>query len=137
MGEKSKRSGEIGETIASELLKLIGWNNSLHNISIDCTSPQHLNGAGNPKTTHGEDQIFIYHNPFHDDQTEIVHISVKHSSGKFPGEATLKRKFKEHLEELQETIECAKFSPPIKSILTSHGSKEVKSVSAIKPPHLP
>lgn len=77
MGEKSKKSGEIGEKIASELLLLIGWKNSLHNINIDCNSPKHENESGKQRSTHGEDQVFIYHNPFHDDRTDIVHVSVK------------------------------------------------------------
>ena len=48
MGEKSKSSGEIGEKIANSLLELIGWKDSIQNISIDCTDSSHLNDAKNP-----------------------------------------------------------------------------------------
>lgn len=131
MGEKSKRSGEIGENISSELLRLIGWKNSLHNISIDCSSPKHRNGAGNQRSTHGEDQVFIYHNPFHDDRTEIVHVSVKNTLGGPPSEATLKAKFKSHFKECQEIIECAKHSPEVKSISDAHGTRGKKGHSGL------
>ncbi|WP_417548089.1 hypothetical protein [Marinobacter segnicrescens] len=131
MGEKSKKSGEIGEKIASQLLELIGWKNSLHNVSVDCNTPKHTNDSGKQRSTHGDDQIFIYHNPFHDDRTEIVHVSVKNTLGGPPGDAALKTKFKSHFKECQEIIECAKHSPEIKSISSAHGARSKKSHSGL------
>ncbi|SEL50548.1 hypothetical protein SAMN05216214_11346 [Atopomonas hussainii] len=131
MGEKSKKSGEIGEKISSELLRLIGWKNALHNMSITCNSPKHRNESGNQRETHGEDQLFIYHNPFHDDRTEIVHVSVKNSLGAPPGEATLRTKFKSHFKECQEIIECAKHSPEVNSISRAHTTRGKKSHSGL------
>ncbi len=61
MGETSKKSGEIGEKLASKLLEMIGWKPSIHNVSIDCNNPSHLQKNGNQRKTHGEDQIFLYH----------------------------------------------------------------------------
>ncbi|WP_265421971.1 GapS4a family protein [Aeromonas salmonicida] len=131
MGEKSKKSGEIGEKISTELLRLIGWDTSLHNTSINCNSPNHINDSGNQRSTHGEDQIFIYHNPFHDDRTEIVHVSVKNTLGGPPSDTTLKTKFKSHFKECQEIIECAKHSPEIKLISSAHGTRSKKSHSGL------
>lgn len=131
MGEKSKKSGEVGEKIADQLLQLIGWKNSLHNVNIDCNTPKHINDFGNQRSTHGEDQIFIYHNPFHDDRTEIVHVSVKNTLGSPPGDATLKSKFKSHFKECQEIIECSKHSPEIKAISNAHGTRGKKSHSGL------
>ncbi len=124
MGEKSKKSGEIGEAITSALLEKIGWKRSIHNISIECNTPAHLNAEGNPRQSHGEDQVFLYHNPFHDDRTDFVHISVKNTLDKYPAENTLKKKFKADLKELREIIECAKYNPEIENITSSFGAKK-------------
>lgn len=113
-GEKSKTSGEIGEKIAAGLLKRIGWDRSLKNIPINCNTPSHVNDKGNQRTTHGEDIVFLYNNPFHDGRTDIVHVSVKNKIGSYsPTDTPLKREFKEHLKELHEVIECARYSPEI------------------------
>ncbi|WPP57170.1 hypothetical protein SOI69_07915 [Acinetobacter pittii] len=122
-GETSKRSGEFGEKIAKELLKIIGWSPSIKNISIKCNNKKHLSDEGRPRSSHGEDIIFLYNSPFHDDLTHIVHISVKNEKGKVPAEGTLKKKFKAHLKELQETIECCKNSPELRSIIKAFPAK--------------
>ncbi len=131
MGEKSKKSGEIGEEISKKLLELIGWRNSLQNVTIVCNNKKHVNEAGNPRQTHGEDLIFIYHNPFHDDRTDIVHVSVKNSLVAPPGAATLKKKFKDHFTELQETIACAKYSNEVKDICDAHGTRSKNNHSGL------
>lgn len=118
MGEVSKKSGEIGEKIASALLANLGWKPSIHNVSIDCNNRNHLNESGNQKKTHGEDEIFIYSSPFHDNRTDIVHISKKNHIEKYPSEGALKSLFKDHIKDLLETIECAKYSPELKKLTT-------------------
>jgi hypothetical protein len=130
MGEKSKRSGEIGEALASALLEMIGWSPSICNLPIPCNTQTHVNENGNPRTTHGEDQIFLYHNPFHDERSEIVHVSVK-NVGKYPAEGTLKTKFKAHIKELHETIECAKHSRELQQISTTFGARRHKHHSGL------
>ena len=57
MGESSKTSGENGEKITEELLKLIGWSNLMKGVSIPCNRTAH------GKKTHGNDFVFIYDNP--------------------------------------------------------------------------
>lgn len=123
MGEIAKKSGEIGEAIAAKLLELMGWEPSIQNISIKCHNKSHLNDQGKQRSTHGEDRIFIYNSPFHDNHTEVVHISVKNVMGKPPAEVTLKTKFKEHVKELQQIIECAKNSPELNTIINAHKPK--------------
>lgn len=116
-GEGAKNSGEIGEKIASRLLDMIGWKLSMHNVSIPCNTPSHLNESGNPKKSHGEDQIFAYNTPFHDDTTEFVHVSVKNTNNAYPkGEKGLKTKTKLFMSELHEIIECAQFSEQLADI---------------------
>lgn len=131
-GEKSKTSGENGEKIASGILERIGWGNGLRNVSIKCNTPSHKNSSGNQKTSHGEDQIFIYNNPFHDTRTDVVHVSVKNKLGAYPSsEATLKREFKEHLAELHQTIECARYSEEVSQIIAAFKGRKNISHSGL------
>lgn len=124
-GEKSKSSGENGEKIAGGILGGIGWKNALRNIPIECNTPSHKNDAGNQRTSHGEDQIFIYNNPFHDTRTDIVHVSVKNKLGAYPSsEATLKREFKGHLAEIHEIIECAKYSEEVSQVVSAFKARK-------------
>ncbi|MBL6987948.1 MAG: hypothetical protein ISR72_13110 [Methylobacter sp.] len=124
MGGKSNESGKIGEQLASSLLEMIGWKPSIYNLSIKCNTPTHLTKNGTHRTTHEEDQFFIYHNPFHDDHTEIVHVSVKNNINKYPQNETLKKTFKAHLKELHEIIECAKHDPKLIEITNAFGAKQ-------------
>lgn len=125
-GEKSKKSGEIGETLATNFLNKIGWKHLIHNISISCNTPSHINMHGNKRQSHGEDQIYIYNNPFHDDRTDFVHISNKNISGCYPKEGTLRTQFKNHIKELHQTIECAKHDNALRDIAVSYRAKKYR-----------
>ncbi|MDT3671787.1 MAG: hypothetical protein ROZ37_15835 [Aromatoleum sp.] len=131
-GEKSKSSGEIGESIAAGLLDRIGWKKSLKNVPIKCNTPTHRNEKGNQRTSHGEDQIFLYNNPFHDVRTDVVHVSVKNKIGSYPAsESALKREFKEHLAELHEVIECARYSEEVSQATKSFKARKKVSHSGL------
>lgn len=123
-GEKSKKSGEIGEKLASALLERIGWKNLIHNIAISCNTPTHVNDEGNPRRSHGEDQIYLYNNPFHDDRTDFVHVSNKNIIGSYPKEVTLRAQFKAHIKELGQTIECAKHNETLREIAKNFRAKK-------------
>lgn len=122
-GEDSKKSGEIGEALAKALLERIGWKHLIHNISIDCNTPTHLNAKGNSRQSHGEDQVYIYNNPFHDDRTDFIHVSNKNTLGNYPKEGTLRSKFKSYIDELNQTIECAKYNSKLRDIGTNFKAK--------------
>lgn len=123
-GEKSKTSGEIGEALATALLERIGWKHLIHNVSIDCNTPTHVNDQGKPRQSHGEDQIYLYNNPFHDDRTDFVHVSNKNILGSYPKEGTLRSSFKSHIKELSQTIECAKYNQKLREIGTGFKAKK-------------
>ncbi|WP_176322827.1 GapS4a family protein [Burkholderia vietnamiensis] len=124
-GEKSKTSGEIGEKIAKGLLDRIGWGSGLKNIPIKCNTPTHVNDNGNQRTSHGEDRIFLYNNPFHDERTDVVHVSVKNKIGSYSlTDSTLRREFKEHIAELHEVIECARYSEEISQVTSDFKSRK-------------
>lgn len=131
MGESSRKSGEIGEKLTSALLERIGWKPLMQNISIDCNTSAHINNEGNPRQTHGEDQIFLYHNPFHDDRTDFVHVSDKNNLEKYPREGTLKSLFKAYLKELHQTMDCAKYNPKLREVGSSYGAKKIRFHSGL------
>jgi hypothetical protein len=123
-GEKSKKSGEIGELLSSLLLERIGWKKGIQNMPIDCTNKKHTGSGGAQRVSHGEDAIFIYDNPFHDDRTDIVHVSSKNHLDKYPQSiATLRSTFKKHLAELLETVDCAKHSEKIAGAISTSNAK--------------
>ena len=131
-GEDAKNSGEIGEKIASKLLDKIGWKLSMHNVSIPCNTPSHLNSSNNRKQTHGEDQIFVYDTPFHDETTEFVHVSVKNTNKQYPaGEKGIRTQAKKFMGELHEIIECAKYSEQLASIEDKVRPKKHKNHSGL------
>ena len=117
-GEISKKSGDIGEKIAKKLLEKIGWKEQIHNISIACSDDNHVNSSGNQKKSHGEDIIYLYDTPFHDDTTVIAHISVKHKmEGYGTSEFAVTSEFRSHIKGLEEIIACAKYDEEFNSLI--------------------
>ena len=131
-GEDSKRSGEIGEKLAKAFLDLIGWGSSLQSVSIPCTNNDHKNAAGKKRVSHGDDLVFIYNNPFYDNRTDVVHISVKNNlNGYAEKEGELKSDFKHHLEEANEIIACAQYDSALSDLLSKHRSRKHKEHSGL------
>lgn len=130
-GEKSKTSGEIGEKLAEGVLRILGWRDKLNNVPIPCNTPTHLNSEGNHRQSHGEDVVFLYHNPFHDDRTDVVHISVKNKIDSYPTEQTLRTQFKSHLEELHQTITCARHDSQVHDLVKTFGGRKNKAHSGV------
>lgn len=109
MGEKSKTSGEIGEKLTTELFNLIGWKNTIDNISIDCVNKkQHENAE-----THGIDKLFIYNSPFNENTTDVIYVSVKNKSNGYQKQQGFRTELKKHLSEENRIIECAKLNQSI------------------------
>lgn len=127
MGEASKTSGENGEKITEELLRLIGWSNLLKGVSVPCNSKSH------DKTTHGNDFIFIYNNPLHESRTDIVFVSSKNTEQGYPkGEQGTRTVFKKHLSELDEIVSCSKISSEVKqAVQTFQGRKQKKYIGLL------
>jgi len=127
MGELSKTSGENGEKITEELLKLIGWSNPMKGISVPCNNESHN------KKTHGNDFVFIYNNPLHDNRTDIVYISSKNAKDGYPkSDQRVRTKFRSHLAELDEIVSCSKNSATINETLrTFNGRKQKKHMGLL------
>jgi hypothetical protein len=105
-GEKSKSSGEYGEKIATEFLKLIGWENALSGKDIPCVHKEIHKGAdGNPRQKHGVDFIVKYECPLMSRVECDILISVKHRDG-YPGPKGAITEFKSYLKDIAEATEC-------------------------------
>lgn len=123
-GENSKKSGEIGEKLASALLEKIGWQHQIHNISISCNNSSHINASGSQKKSHGDDIVYIYDNPFHDETTVVAHVSVKHNWDGYSNlESDIRRKFNKDIKELEQIIQCAQYNSEIDSLIESYKAK--------------
>ena len=103
MGEWSKKIGEEGERIALKLMEITGWGNLEKGIDIPCVDNKvHVRAK-----EHGLDGLFLYKSPLKDRTLNNVCISVKFNNDGYPSSAsTRKTKFKDHLIQLNNTIEC-------------------------------
>lgn len=121
MGESSKTSGENGEKITKEILRLIGWSNPLTGVSVDCHIKSH------EKKTHGNDFIYIYDNPLHDARTDVVYISSKNEkNGYANGEQGIRTTLKQHLNELDTIISCSKLNSNVNDAIREFGGRKQK-----------
>ncbi|WP_042817714.1 GapS4a family protein [Yersinia wautersii] len=107
MGEYSKLVGDIGESIVSNILHLLGWENHAANKYIDCHTKRHK------KTTHGIDCLFVYESPLESGTVDNVLVSTKFSSSPY---ASINSTFKKHFEDISFALECYVRSPLKKEI---------------------
>lgn len=124
-GEQSKKSGEHGERLAEAFLKAIGWHQDLKGLTIPCTDANHIGSGGNQRKTHGDDRVFIYHNPFYESRTDIVHVSVKNNIGGYPEkDGDLRASLKEHVLEANEIIACARYDSIIHELTLAFSGRK-------------
>jgi hypothetical protein len=108
MGEWSKKVGEVGEGIAADLLRMIGWGAAQHGVEMPCVRPDAHKTSDAGRKTHGIDYLFAYPSPLVDGVGQNLLVSVKFSSQPYPGAPM--RVFKEHFTDLAHTLECFKNS---------------------------
>ncbi len=121
MGEWSKKIGEMGESIVSNLLEEIGWGDAQKNVTIPCIYGQRHGSNEKERTTHGIDCFFSYPSRLSDRTLDHLIISTKYSSSPYPENPV--SKFKEHFFDLARTIECFK-----KSALRSNASRQFSGI---------
>jgi hypothetical protein len=124
-GEKSKSSGEFGEKMTSELLKLIGWGNADNNPTIDCLLDEEHERKSK---RHGLDFVFSYENPLINHVQDDVIISSKHNIEAYPKSPA--GKFKDYLKELAQAMECFPFDSEYSEKLVSNHVLE-RNVSGV------
>lgn len=125
MGEWSKKIGEVGERIVSDLLEEIGWGDAQKNISINCVHGQRHGTEKSAKTTHGIDGFFSYPSYLTDRTLDHLVISVKYSSNPYPDSPSTK--FKEHFFDLAKTMECFR-----KSSLRNEAGKQFSGIETAR-----
>jgi hypothetical protein len=107
MGERSRTIGEIGENITKNFFDLIGWSHTLPNESLGCLKPQKHATKSSKKgkrETHGVDYLYSYRSPLENKTINNVILSVKNTDAPYPNNPV--SKFKEHIADLAQTIEC-------------------------------
>ena len=106
MGELSRKIGEKGEKLVCKFLSIIGWEDFQDDESISCHSPTNHKrpSAIKDRTTHGIDAFFSSRSQLQDFTLENIIMSVKYTNSAYP--ANPSTKFKEHLKDLAETVEC-------------------------------
>jgi len=121
MGEWSKKIGEVGEGIVSDLLEEIGWGDAQKNVSINCVYGQRHGTEKSAKNTHGIDNFFSYPSRLTDRTLDHLVISVKFSSNPYPDSPS--SKFKGHFFDLAKTMECFR-----KSSLRNEAGKQFSGI---------
>ena len=101
-GEWSKKIGEKGERVAQRVMEIIGWNDIQKGLDIPCIE----NERHKRKNTHGLDGLFTYKSPLHDRSLSHICISVKYNNEGYPTKSKLVSSFKDHLLQLDNTINC-------------------------------
>lgn len=131
-GEKSKSSGEYGEKLADAFLAAIGWKQGLKSLAIPCMLNKHVGSGGEPRTSHGDDVVFVYNNPFYDSRTDVIHVSVKNNIGGYDSrEHKLRSSLKGYVSEANEIIECAQYDAQLLQILASFSARKRKEHSGL------
>lgn len=103
MGEISKKRGEFGEQIVSELLKLIGWETTLSGRDIECFRPQEHSISTKERRDHGVDFVYRYDCPLYSNREVFALVSSKINDS-YPSNPV--PKFKAHIRDIAFALEC-------------------------------
>jgi hypothetical protein len=106
MPEKSKVSGEYGETIVRELLGMIGWKEPIENIDIECHKGSSHQISSHPRKTHGIDFIYNYESQLINNRQECNVISSKYEKRY----SSLIPTFKSYLKDIAFSTQCYPYS---------------------------
>lgn len=104
MGELSKKIGDKGELLVKNFLNVLGWSDLPECEQISCNHPGKHANTSKSRTTHGVDLFYSSRSNLQDFTLDNVVISVKYSSKPYP--AAPSAKFKEHLKDLAQQMEC-------------------------------
>ncbi|MCZ8533371.1 hypothetical protein [Psychrobacillus psychrodurans] len=111
-GEKAKSSGEYGEKIVGNLLKIIGWDGLDDGVTVPCIHNEAHSKDGKNSEKHGIDYVYQYKSALRDSTRQDILISVKCRDGYPKKEKTIRDRFKEFYEELIFGAECYPSSDP-------------------------
>lgn len=113
MGEYSKRVGEVGESVVTEFLSLIGWKDPMRNNDIASVDPEFR------KYTNGIGGYYHYLSPMISNTIENVLYSCKYSNDPYPVSQIIPL-FKERYTELAKAIESFKKSELKQQTINNH-----------------
>jgi len=102
VAEKSKKTGEFGENIVKQLLKIIGWKDPIENEDIPCHKGIRHQISTKPRKTHGIDFLFNYESQLVNNRQECNIISSKYENLY----SSLIPTFKSHLKDIAFAMQC-------------------------------
>lgn len=108
-GEISVFSGEEGQKLVTNFLKMVGWNVAGH-IQYECVNGERHKSdkAKGERQTHNIDALFQYDSPLNHNDKEIVFVSIKHHKDKYVG--AISSYFDDFLRDIGQSLQCAPFS---------------------------
>ncbi|WP_456265569.1 MULTISPECIES: GapS4a family protein [unclassified Bacillus (in: firmicutes)] len=107
MGEKEKKSGEAGERVAKNFLRLIGWKNLIDGIDITCFNPEKHQISEGPRKKHGLDFFTMYSCPLFTKYVNRVPVSMKYRK-KYKSRPT--NELKKFIKDIDDAAGCIKLS---------------------------
>lgn len=104
-GELAVKTGNDGERMMKEFLKLIGWSNLSQNVTFLCSLglKHKIKKSKSEKEDHNIDATFYYDSPLNHDDTDIILCSSKHNQERY----TDSNKAYSYLKELAYSLECS------------------------------
>jgi hypothetical protein len=116
VAEKSKKTGEFGENVVEELLKMIGWIDLIKNEDIPCLNETYHQISNKPRKTHGIDFIFNYESQLVNNRQESNIISVKYEESY----SSFVSNFKSYLKDIAFAKQCFPYSKFYKTNVASN-----------------
>lgn len=120
MGERSKNIGEHGENVVKNLLDIIGWNNAIKGVDVECSDGEEHKPLENkgPRKEHGIDFVHYHESPLFDKTIHFHCISSKYKEdSSYPNSPT--KKFKEYLKDISTAVDCYSKSSQCKKVKRS------------------
>lgn len=110
-GENSNKSGNDGQKIVIQLLKLAGWTSVTPPIQFPCSlGLEHSVKEGSKKYNHNIDGFYQYSSPLIHKHHDIIFISSKHSQKSY---SYIKDNINDHIEDICKSLECGAISEEI------------------------
>lgn len=127
VGERSKRIGEIGESIAEKFFNKIGWGLPQKGVYYPCYNPKNhalKESKSGEKNQHGIDFQISYRSTLETETINNLLVSVKHiKDSQYPQSATTK--FKGYISDLVHSMECFKRTPQRRKIADGYSGYKV------------
>lgn len=102
-GEKAVKSGDHGQKMVNELLKMLGWHIG-ENDYFNCTNSVKHKLKAPERKEHNIDGFFQYNSPLNHDKKDVILISIKHNKDGYA--SNRKTVLKGAVKDLAQCVDC-------------------------------